>query len=103
MCSQYIHRGLICRLFGFSGRLNKYSQKELVTCQVIKSGQADEVKVAGDLIASGLKIPLMNNYYMKLYAIDADLSRQFYPINVAIKKAIEIVVHYHSYRTRRSA
>ena len=39
LCSRYLHRGLICRLFGFSARLNKYGVRELVTCQVIKTEQ----------------------------------------------------------------
>jgi hypothetical protein len=103
MCSQYLYRGLICRLFGFSGRMNKYGQSELITCQVIKTGQPEEVKASSGMISAGLKIPLLSNYYMKMHAIDADLARQFYPINTAIKKAIEIVIHYHSYRTKRSA
>src|SRR5690349_7841643 len=36
LCSEYPYRGLICRLFGYSARLNKYEQKELVTCAIIK-------------------------------------------------------------------
>src|SRR5262245_21508104 len=36
LCSDYKYRGLICRLFGYSARTNKYNRRELVTCQVIK-------------------------------------------------------------------
>src|SRR5262245_42629844 len=39
LCSEYKHRGLICRLFGYSARTNKYNRKELVTCQIIKEEQ----------------------------------------------------------------
>src|SRR5690349_12554142 len=37
LCSEYTYRGMICRLFGYSARTNKYSKPELVTCQIIKT------------------------------------------------------------------
>jgi Fe-S-cluster containining protein len=98
LCSQYTHRGLICRLFGYSARKNKYSKKELVTCQVIKTEQAPAFQEANLRIAEGSEIPLMTDFYYQLQSIDADLAREFYPINTAIRKAIETVMHYHAYR-----
>src|ERR1044072_2248444 len=41
LCSEYKHRGLICRLFGYTARTNKYGTKELVTCQIIKTEQSE--------------------------------------------------------------
>jgi len=35
---------------------------------------------------------------MRLVAIDPQLARDFYPINTAIKLAIETVLHYYAYR-----
>lgn len=98
LCTEYKHRGLICRLFGYSARTNKYSEPELVTCQVIKTEQADSYLKAVDKIVQGRDVPMMNQYYMQLHAIDADLTRDFYPINTAIQKAIETVLHYYAYR-----
>lgn len=98
LCSEYRHRGLICRLFGYSARTNKHGQRELVTCTLIKSDQAEAFANAGKAIGDGLAVPVMSQYYFQLMAIDADLSRQFYPINVAIQKAIEAVLHYYAYR-----
>jgi Fe-S-cluster containining protein len=98
LCSEYRHRGLICRLFGYSARTNKYGDKELVTCQIIKSEQATAYEQAVKKIASGMDVPLMNQYYMQLHAIDAELTRTFYPINEAIKRAIETVLSYYAYR-----
>ena len=40
----------------------------------------------------------MNHYYMRLVGIDPQLARDFYPINKAIKLAIETVLHYYAYR-----
>ena len=74
LCSQYQHRGLICRLFGYSARTNKYEKRE------------------------GAAVPVMSDYYMQLHAIDFELTKDFYPINQAIRKAIEVVLQYFAYR-----
>ena len=99
LCKEYPHRGLICRLFGYSARTNKYSDKELITCQIIKTEQSGNYKEAVDGIAAGKDVPMMNQYYMQLLAIDMDLTREFYPINEAIKGAIEVVLSYYAYRS----
>lgn len=98
LCTEYKHRGLICRLFGYSARTNKYQQKELVTCQVIKTEQAVEYEGAVKFIGESGDVPVMSNYYMQLHAIDPDMTTEFYPINVAIRKALENVMHYFAYR-----
>lgn len=98
LCSQYPYRGLICRLFGFAARTNKYSKREYVTCQTIKSGQPEAVANVVRTIESGGAIPVMNHYYMRLTAIDPDLAQKFYPINEAVRRAIETVLHYYAYR-----
>lgn len=98
LCSRYPHRGLICRLFGYSARLNKYREKELVTCAVIKTEQADAFRLAEQQIESGLPVPVMSDYYMQILAIDAGLACEFLPIRQAIRQAIETVLHYYSYR-----
>jgi Fe-S-cluster containining protein len=98
LCSEYKHRGLICRLFGYSARLNKYGKPEMVTCSIIKAEDPYESAVAR--IESGEKgIPVMSQYYMQLHAIDIELTKEFYPINEAIKRAIETVLHYFAYRS----
>ena len=98
LCSQYLHRGLICRLFGYSARTNKYQKKELVTCQVIKTEQAAAFEESSRQIEMGGQVPVMSDYYYRLQSIDPDLAREFYPINIAIRKAIETVMHYWTYR-----
>jgi Fe-S-cluster containining protein len=98
LCSEYPYRGLICRLFGYSARMNKYSKRELITCQIIKSEQEGAYKEAVGKIEDGSSVPVMSQFYMKLHGIDNDLTREFFPINTAIKKAIETVLHYYAYR-----
>ncbi|MBL7856173.1 MAG: YkgJ family cysteine cluster protein [Cyclobacteriaceae bacterium] len=98
LCSEYAYRGLICRLFGYSARTNKYGEAELVTCQIIKTEQEVSYTNAAVGVKQGKNIPIMNQYYMQLHAIDPDLTHEFYPINKAIQKAIETVLHYYAYR-----
>jgi Fe-S-cluster containining protein len=98
LCSQYKHRGLICRLFGYSARTNKYGRKELVTCTIIKSEQTNAYMLAEKEIDTGLDVPVMNQVYLQLHAIDFELAQKFYPINRAIRHAIETVLQYYAYR-----
>jgi uncharacterized protein len=101
-CASYPYRGLICRLFGFSARRNKYGKAELVTCDIIKTEQADAYQNTRILIEEeAIQIPIMHQYYSRMASIDSDLTREFYPINTAIKKAIEEVLHYYAYRPAR--
>lgn len=99
MCSEYVYRGLICRLFGYSARTNKYNAKELVTCQIIKTEQPDSYQDAVAGIEKGQPIPVMSHYYMQLHAIDFNMAQEFFPINEAIKRAIEVILHYYAYRS----
>ena len=102
-CSDYKYRGLICRLFGFSGRRDKYGTKNLVTCKVIKTEQEDIfTRVSEDISTEKMEVPMMSDYSMKLYAIDFQLAAKYYPINEAIKLAIETVLSYYSYRTNKA-
>ena len=55
---------------------------------------------AMEKIVKGEFVPVMNHYYMRLLAIDRDLARDFYPINEAIRRAIETVLHYYAYRNQ---
>ena len=100
LCSEYPDRGLICRLFGYTARRNKEGQKELVTCTLIKSDQKKEFNLAVEKIKSGEKVAVMSDYYSRLSSIDPTLV-QFYPINEAMKRAVETVMHYYAYRKRR--
>lgn len=99
LCSEYKHRGLICRLFGYSARVNKYGKKELLTCSIIKTEQREKFEVAEVKISEGEQpVPVMSQYYMQLHAIDDQLGREFFPINEAIRRAIEVILHYYAYR-----
>lgn len=97
-CSEYPHRGLICRLFGYSARKNKHGRKELVTCTIIKTEQTEPYQKAQEEIDGGFPVPVMSHYYTRLVNLDASLAGELLPINAAIRKAIETVLQYYSYQ-----
>lgn len=100
LCGEYAYRGLICRLFGSSARRNKYGARDLITCQVIKTEERESYDAALAHILQGGDVPMAANYYMKLSAIDDQMARDLYPINVAIRKALEAVLNYYAYRSK---
>lgn len=103
-CGEYKYRGLICRLFGYSASRDKNGQKKLVTCQLIKADQPVQFQAAEEGIRSNtMYIPQMSDYQSQLMAIDWELGGKFYPINEAIRKALELVLFYAQYRGRRKA
>lgn len=100
MCSQYMYRGMVCRLFGFSASINKYGQPFLSTCKIIKTEQVEQFEKANQAIVNGMQIPVMHQYYTKLCSIDHQLTDKFYPINQAVIFAIEHVLAYYAYRRK---
>lgn len=99
-CSNYLYRGLICRLFGFSARRDKYNEPQLVTCKPIKENQPNEVS-RGVELTQKKKIPLYRDYYTQLYAIEPKLADKALPINKAILEAVEYILSYYTYRPSR--
>ncbi|MDO6472426.1 YkgJ family cysteine cluster protein [Maribacter sp. 1_MG-2023] len=97
-CSEYAHRGLICRLFGFSAMLHKNKTPTLVTCKPIKEQKTEAFNNANAHIAANKKYPLISNYYMQLRSIDESLGEELFPIRIAIEKAIYAVLAYYAYR-----
>ena len=89
-CLDYEKRGLICRLFGFGYRFNREGIPELVTCKVMKENCPNAVaKARQSGIATPDKVPIFRNYSMQLFSIDPDLAIHQFPINKAIRIAIE--------------
>jgi len=97
ICGTYKYRGLICRLFGMSARKNKYGEKQMITCKKIKEEKSEMYEATGQSINDGMQIPIANDYYSKLSGIDFKLSDETFPINEAIKKALETVMMYSYY------
>jgi Fe-S-cluster containining protein len=89
-CTTYPWRPLICRLFGFSAKKDKYEKSELVTCSTMKEHCATEYDGASRRLTAGtLRAPLMSDYAMQVLTIDPALGKEQFPINQAIANAIE--------------
>ncbi len=103
-CGEYKYRGLICRLFGYAASRDKNGQKKLITCQLIKLDQAEKYQAAvGAINDNTLAVPMMSDYQSQLMGIDWELGSKFYPINEAIRKALEMVLFYYQFRGRRAS
>ncbi|PIQ50076.1 MAG: hypothetical protein COW03_01765 [Cytophagales bacterium CG12_big_fil_rev_8_21_14_0_65_40_12] len=97
-CSSYAYRGLICRLFGFSATRDKNGLSKLITCKILKETQGDVVNTIQKGIESDIPVPMMNDYYFRIRSIDPDLGTMMLPINLAMQKAMEVVMGYYAYR-----
>ena len=96
-CGAYEQRGLICRLFGFSAVQDKNARLSVYTCAHIKHEFPTEFKRASELInTKGMNIPLVTDFYYRIYFIDPHMANDYNPINVSIRKAIEHVAYYYS-------
>jgi Fe-S-cluster containining protein len=94
-CSVYLDRPMICRLFGFSSRTDKYGNRIMVTCNPIKNMIRNP-----DFNRIVTRAPEMYSCYLKLYAIDPQLSIQYFPINESVRKALDIILLNSQYRKR---
>lgn len=94
-CTLYRHRGLICRLFGFSVKTDKHGVRSLVTCHPIKNSMTCFPSI--QMLEAA---PKLTSYYMRLYGIDPALSIRYLPVNQAIKEAIEKVMLYFNFRKK---
>ena len=88
-CGQYPLRPLICRLFGFAGRYNKSEELEFSTCKKIRVQDPQKVSAAQELIRAGLNVPVFQSSFMRLASLHPGLGFQRFPINQALKKALE--------------
>jgi Fe-S-cluster containining protein len=100
-CTVHPYRGLICRLFGFSGTLDREGKIHYATCRHIKERDMEHFVSIDEAVGNErISIPVGPHYYLMLNAVDPSLMA-YHPINLAIKKAIETVLGYYTYRRRR--
>ena len=100
-CANYEHRGMVCRLFGFSGLKDKNSKLAIYTCSHMKEEYPEEFKTAMERINSGMEIPMVTDFYYQIYFIDTHMANDYNPINVSIRKAIEKVAYYYANKPKK--
>lgn len=99
-CEQYKYRGLICRLFGYGYRMNREMIPDLVTCKIMKENLPSAITEAKRIgIITPDEMPIFSNYYMQLYSIEPDLVIKRFPVNQAIRMAIENL-YFHFLKDR---
>jgi hypothetical protein len=87
---------MICRLFAATARKNKYGVKELIICKKLKNEKLEQFTETSLRINSDLEVPLASKYYQLIQEIDDPLAQQ-YPINTAIRLALESVMRFKFY------
>ncbi len=92
-CTQYQRRAMICRSFGVAAVQNKFGEKVLSICRVLKG---HHLQLMLQLKADGA--PLMSEYARLVYVIEPALAIEM-PINQALKQALLIADQDNYYQT----
>lgn len=88
-CSQHPLRPLVCRIFGGSARIKKEGVPELLLCSLLKN----EYRLNQHLLDQlSHEFPLVQEIVGYARNLNPDLSHHLYPINTALKKALEYVL-----------
>lgn len=89
-CSVYPWRPLLCRLFGYSTKRNKVGKSEIMTCSTIKSRHAKEYELVKVLVQDErMEAPCAQDYALKVSHIDPYFGIEQFPINQAVRNALE--------------
>ncbi|MBN1831754.1 MAG: YkgJ family cysteine cluster protein [Deltaproteobacteria bacterium] len=87
-CAFYDYRPLVCRLFGFAVRRNKFGQKELCLCKVAKKTEPAK-STAAETDADLTHVPDFHEAFMKISSLSPEIGTPLIPINTAIKQSLE--------------
>jgi Fe-S-cluster containining protein len=87
-CSLYEFRPLVCRLFGYAARRDKKGGLEFAGCRWLKDATPEAVNRAKIGVGSGLSIPVYQDAFMRVAAVNPALGFKRLPINRAIKEAL---------------
>ncbi len=88
-CTRYTSRPMICRLFGGGAKISKQGQRQLVLCKLLKDNQYLSQEV---LESVADEMPLCSEAATFVRGLNSELVTQLFPINIALKVAIEMVL-----------
>jgi len=97
-CQQYKYRGLICRLFAYNYRTDKFGNRLISACKPMQIEQAESVTLANTILLSKPLGPKASKYYSQMQTNDLNGVTNFLPIGEAVRIAIETVVTYYHYK-----
>lgn len=104
-CSAYSFRPLVCRLFGIAYRRNKSNEKELSLCKVIKERHREFCDLRAPEECKAIDTPVYQDCFMTVASLHPGLGYRSFPINSAIKQAVEYLFwkYPRRYRKRKAA
>ena len=99
-CFLYEVRPLVCRLFGFASRRNKFGNLELCLCKVIKERPPRIFTSETGETTSHFDAPVYQDSFMRLASLHPGLGYRRLPVNVAVKEAL---AYFYFRRPKKSA
>lgn len=90
-CTAYQQRPSICRVFGAAGYRDKQKQTSLSVCKTIKSDKAERYQ-QHLIMLTEQPPPLMMHAKEQVSQLDYELGNKHYPINLAMRMALEKVM-----------
>ncbi len=86
-CTQYRHRAVVCRLFGFAGNPDRQGIPRLAMCRVMKEKTgANEAVIPLD--DPDYPMPLFNDAGLRITSLHPGLGTMRLPINKALREAL---------------
>ena len=100
-CRTYDFRPLVCRLFGTASRRNKFYKKELSLCKVIKGMSKVSFEPITEQDSTCLTFPVYQDCFMTVASLHPGIGYRAFPINSAIKQAVEYLYWKYPRRFRK--
>ena len=90
-CLYYARRPLVCRLFGYAARRDKTGRLEFRPCRVMRADASHTLSFS-HLQGTHDADPLVyQDCFLQIGSIDPGMGMRLFPINTALKKALEHV------------
>ncbi len=93
-CSIYENRALICRLFGFSGQIDKYGKPRIALCKMVTKEHSTIPSAFLTMAEESLPFPIFTHYGTRLKNLYPRATDQLYPINISFLMALEYIESY---------
>ncbi len=87
-CSQYSHRPLVCRLFGFASRRDKFGKLEHCLCRIARKKYPENFSLETVKTIRGLHFPVYQDYFMRVASLHPGLGYRLLPVNTALREAL---------------
>ncbi len=90
-CSFYPFRPLICRLFGYAARRNKYGKLELSFCKVMQNSRSEDQRSISANTMESFNPPIYQTAFLRIACLEPSMGFRLQPINNALREAMEYI------------